>query len=162
MKKLLVIGLLLSFSVSAIEWVKYTNKSSGYSIDYPSDIFDSTSKRVYSEDGLELTTMDDKVKFYVYVEDYLESEDVSIGFIRDYLLGYMYDRIITYSKEDEGGLIFSGYMVDENQEKIFYQRTKVNRRTGIFSTFEIIYPKNQRYIYDQMMERMSFSLTAPE
>jgi hypothetical protein len=74
----------------------------------------------------------------------------------------MYDRDITYNWFKKGGIVFSGYMVDENQEKIFYQRTMINRTSGAFSTFEIIYPKNQRYIYDQMMERMSFSLTAPE
>jgi hypothetical protein len=157
---LLVIGLVLSFNVSAIEWVKYTNERYNFSIDYPSDIFDSSSIKLYVDEGLILMTRDKKVKFHVYIDK--NHDSLSRHEIRRLLKLDMYDRDITYNRFKKGGIVFSGYMVDENQEKIFYQRTMINRTSGAFSTFEIIYPKNQRYIYDQMMERMSFSLTAPE
>lgn len=149
--------LFCSLPAQAQEWRRYVHAELGFSVSLPIGVFEvdeNTAERLHlSESGGEAQ---------LDVFGITNPESLSVAAFREMIEAADPSRRITYRAGGRSWFVLSGYLDDEAEPTIFYAKFMLSRDGTSVSAFEISYPEAQRDRYDDMVERIEDSLTAPQ
>lgn len=140
----------LSAPALAGEWIKFTDDTYGCRVDFPSDVF---QKDVVTP-GRPLKFSGPNDETYFQIMGSTNSEGLAPQGIRKrYFGGDAVPGEVTYESAKGGFLVLSGYRGDN----IFYTRLQLSPDRTRLCIMEIIYPREDKVAFDQIVTRMSRS-----
>jgi len=139
-------------------WGQYCNPRYQFCMDYPTGVFED---RIEADngDGITLVSTDDGAELRIY--GVMNGDELDLKTVQGILADERDDREITYNASKSNWVVLSGYQGTGDDRSIFYQRLETNDAGDRLSGMELVYPEAARATYDDLIKRMSLSLTPP-
>jgi hypothetical protein len=148
--------LLCTVPAQAQEWRRYAHPELNFSVSLPIGVFEVQEN---TTDRLQLSEVGGEAQLDVF--GITNPERLSAAEFRDMIEAADASRRITYRAGGRSWFVLSGFLDDEAEPTIFYAKFMLSRDGKSLSAFEISYPEDQRARFDDMVERIEDSLTAP-
>jgi hypothetical protein len=148
--------LLCSLPALAQEWRRYVHPELGFSISLPIGVFEVSEN---TADRLQLSVAGGEAQLDVF--GITNPEALSVAAFREMIEAADPARRITYRAGGRSWFVLSGFLEGETEPTIFYAKFMLSRDGTSVSAFEISYPEDERARFDDMVERIEDSLTAP-
>ncbi len=148
--------LLCSLPAAAQEWRRYVHPELGFSVSLPIGVFEVDDNVA---DRLHLSEAGGEAQLDVF--GITNSEALSAVAFEELIEAADPARRITYRAGGRSWFVLSGFLDGETEPTIFYAKFLLSRDGRSVSAFEISYPENERARFDDMVERIEDSLTAP-
>jgi hypothetical protein len=133
------------------EWTPYKNPRFGYTLSYPSNVFEPKLPAEKSE-GQSFVTADGRAKIIVYGA--VNDENFTPAKYREYILREFggYDQM-DYSPSGKSWFVLSGF----RGENIYYQKVMFSCGERIINVLSITFPRGEKKFYEGLIEVMEDS-----
>ena len=148
--------LLCSLPTAAQEWRRYVHPELGFSVLLPIGVFEVEEN---AADRLHLSEAAGEAQLDVF--GITNPEALSAAAFRKMIEAADPSRRITYRTGGRSWFVLSGFLEGEPEPTIFYAKFMLSRDGRSVSAFEISYPEDERARFDDMVEQIEDSLTAP-
>lgn len=152
----LLILVFCAVPAQAQSWRRYVHPQLGFSVSLPIGLFEVDEN---ATDRLELSEVGGEAQLDVF--GVKNPEALSAGEFRAMMETADPSRRITYRAGGRSWFVLSGYLENEGVPTIFYAKFMLSRDGTAVSAFEISYPEAERARFDDLVERIEDSLTAP-
>jgi hypothetical protein len=142
-----------------LEWRAYVDPVLGYSLLYPSVLFDGASVR---EHGGVTITSSGGARLYIFGDR--NSDGRSAEAVAAKVSGYEDIGEVTYRRLADRWLVLSGYIAGGPQGppgSIFYERIAFSPDHSTLAGFRLVYSQAQRALFDPIIATIGRSLKAP-
>ena len=147
-------SLLEAREATAGDWVGYHNERFGFRLEYPANVFriERTSE---AGDGRVFVDRDGEARLLVGA--FANEDKHSPRSYQDFLARNSYaDYKITYRPFGDNWLVLSG----EGDGRTFYEKVVLSCGGQLISSFALIYPSDQRDVFDPIVARVANSFVA--
>jgi len=140
-----------AFALPGSNWTHYRNERFGFALEYPADVF-VVDRRADAGDGVAFVSLDTGARLLIGA---LRNES---GFTPASYQAYIAERSypqyrIGYRRLAGNWFVLSG----EGDGKIFYEKVMFSCSGRLINSFALIYPIEQRRLYDSIVERIEDS-----
>jgi len=136
---------------SAADWRTYSNARYGFSLQYPSDIF-AVQRTTEADDGRLFVAKNGDAQ--LLVGTLTNDTAFTPHSYQTYVAQNSYaDYRISYQRRGDSWFALSG----EGNGKIFYEKAMFSCAGRRINSFAVIYPSDQRAIFDRIVERVEDS-----
>src|SRR5262245_34711789 len=133
---------------AAEEWHTYNNERYGFSLKYPSSVF-AVERTAAAGDGQLFVAKNGEAR--LLVGSLSNAENFTPANYQAYLARNSYaDYRISYRRLGGSWLALSG----EGNGRVFYEKAMFSCRGQRISSFALIYPSDQRHVFDPIVERI--------
>jgi len=146
-------------TLSDLLWQPYVDPALGYSILYPSGLFDLPP--VHEHGGITLGSSSG-AKLFIFGGPNPEGRSPELTANQLSRVADVFQ--VTYRKLTQSWLVLSGYLTDGPRgtpQSIFYERIDFPRDRQTLAGFRLVYPPAQRAIFDPLIATIGNSLRPP-
>lgn len=148
--------LFCSLPVKAEAWRHFLHPTLGFSVAVPAGVFEVVENRA---GRLQLSEAGGGAQIEIFGTT--NPEPMSPAEFREMIAKADPSRRITYRTGGRSWFALSGFLNGEAEPTIFYTKFMLSRDGRSVSAFEISYPADERGRFDDMVEGIEASLTAP-